>query len=157
MLIGEVLAAFRKAYRLRHEKEAVNSVLPPVASSPRLSQASIDRIFFRAKIIVSLFLFWKPGRCVYRAVALASVLRKRGLPLALNFGWKYQDESHDNIKAHCWLDLNGEPFAEKSNPFPNYPNRVGSFQNDAHYWVGDGINKRQRYRKVKRCSGYRRK
>ena len=135
MLLVEVLAAIKKTYHLRHNGYPLDAVIPPVISSPALTNEDLKQIVFSVRLIVFCFLFWKPGRCVYRSVALASVLRRRGVPLTLNFGWRKISEKGDKVKAHCWLDLNGKRFAEKGNPNLSYPILLGRYKKYANYWI----------------------
>jgi len=52
--------------------------------------------------------------CLTRGITQLWFLRRAGFPVSLRFGLD------SNLEGHCWLVLDGEPFAEKRDPRPLY-------------------------------------
>ena len=51
--------------------------------------------------------------CLTRGITQLYVLRRAGFPVSLRFG---MGEIEGRFEGHCWLVLDGEPFAEKRDP-----------------------------------------
>ncbi|MBN2144237.1 MAG: lasso peptide biosynthesis B2 protein [Candidatus Aureabacteria bacterium] len=131
--VGQMLSAWKIK---RSMKPGSSMALPPVAEERPLSSEEEKRIRFWVLFWVRIFLFWKPGICFYRSYTLASVLRKRGVPLILNFGCRNWAETEGRVRAHCWLTLNDEPFEEKDNPKLTYSAQwTSSPENGIRYWI----------------------
>lgn len=59
--------------------------------------------------------------CLTRGITQLWFLRRSGFPVSLRFGiGEGAGENRDRLEGHCWLDLDGEPFAEKRDPRPLY-------------------------------------
>jgi Transglutaminase-like superfamily len=56
--------------------------------------------------------------CLTRGITQLWFLRRAGFPVSLRFG--IGEITGDPIDGHCWLVLDGEPFAEKRDPRPLY-------------------------------------
>jgi hypothetical protein len=54
-----------------------------------------------------------PRGCMPRGLTLYHELRKRGMNVALVFGL---GRLQDTTQGHCWLDNDGEPFLERTDP-----------------------------------------
>jgi hypothetical protein len=52
--------------------------------------------------------------CLTRGITQLWFLRRAGFPVSLRFGLD------SRLEGHCWLVLDGEPFAEKRDPRPLY-------------------------------------
>jgi hypothetical protein len=52
--------------------------------------------------------------CLTRGITQLWFLRRAGFPVSLRFGLD------SDLAGHCWLVLDGEPFAEKRDPRPLY-------------------------------------
>lgn len=52
--------------------------------------------------------------CLTRGIAQLWFLRRAGFPVSLRFGLD------SDFEGHCWLVLDGQPFAEKRDPRPLY-------------------------------------
>lgn len=131
----ETLHALAKAWEFRFWKRKGMVTLPPKGEDCSLSDTIIRRISLWIDLVVGILLFWKPGRCFYRSYALAVVLRKRGIPLILNFGYRNLG-GRGRIRAHCWVTFKGSPFAEKTNPLDAYPIKMGETEGHVTYWLG---------------------
>jgi hypothetical protein len=55
--------------------------------------------------------------CLTRGLTQLWFLSRAGFPVSLHFG---MGEIDGRIEGHCWLVLDGEPFAEKRDPRPLY-------------------------------------
>jgi hypothetical protein len=55
--------------------------------------------------------------CLTRGLTQLRFLRRAGFPVSLRFG---MGEIDGRIEGHCWLVLDGVPFAEKRDPRPLY-------------------------------------
>jgi hypothetical protein len=54
--------------------------------------------------------------CLTRGLTQLWFLRRAGFPVSLRFGIGDCGKNTDRIEGHCWLVLDGEPFAEKRDP-----------------------------------------
>jgi len=143
MVFCEVFTALIKAYRIRHDNIHIHSALPMViVKKKRLPKNTTSRIVFWVRVFVFAFMFWKPGKCFYRSFALAAVLRKRGIPLLLNFGWRNIDEFNKKVKGHCWVSFNSRVLAEKNDPMLTYPIQIGTYKDTLQYWTAQTPRKK---------------
>ena len=105
---------------------------------PPLSESELREIVRKVHLIVKVLLLIIPGRCFYRCYAIAAVLRKRGVPLALNLGWSTLGKNKKK-RGHCWLSLDGCSFEEVTDTKKLYPFCIGSFNDEIYYWTeGEG-------------------
>ena len=59
--------------------------------------------------------------CLTRGITQLWFLRRAGFPVSLRFGiGDGVEKNAGRIEGHCWLVLDGEPFAEKQDPRPLY-------------------------------------
>lgn len=59
--------------------------------------------------------------CLTRGITQLWFLRRAGFPVSLRFGiGDGAGKNAGRIEGHCWLVLDGEPFAEKRDPRPLY-------------------------------------
>jgi hypothetical protein len=59
--------------------------------------------------------------CLTRGITQLWFLRRAGFPVSLRFGiGDGVGKNAGRIEGHCWLVLDGEPFAEKRDPRPLY-------------------------------------
>lgn len=58
------------------------------------------------------------GGCLTRGVTLFWFLRRAGLDVELCFGLSALE---DDVDGHCWLTVDGEPFLERVDPRPRFP------------------------------------
>lgn len=72
----------------------------------------IDRRLRCMNLIMALGRPFIQPRCLTRGVTLYHFLRRAGLPVELHFGVQHRG----TFTAHCWLELEGEPFAEPNDP-----------------------------------------
>jgi len=102
--------------RLATRLEAIEApILPGALDRARMMEA---REIVR-RIDAALREAWPLVRrgCLTRGLTLFWFLRRSGFPVSLRFGI---GEVDGRIEGHCWLDLGGEPFAEKRDPRPLY-------------------------------------
>jgi hypothetical protein len=59
--------------------------------------------------------------CLTRGVTLFWFLRRAGLDVELRFGLDPGARARPGDGGHCWLTLRGEPFLEKEDPRPRFP------------------------------------
>jgi hypothetical protein len=55
--------------------------------------------------------------CMKQSLVLFHFLRQWDAPVTLHFGVAKRDEA---LEGHCWIELAGQPFGEKSNPRPAF-------------------------------------
>jgi len=139
-ILKDVFLAVGRAWQVRLLKKSEATLLPPVASTTTISDLTRDRTAGLVKFLIYCIFFWKPGRCFYRSYAMAYVLRKRGIPMILNLGCKNYSEQNGKAKAHCWLTLEGKPYAEKGDPCTKFFLPMGQIDGQVHYWLGSHIN-----------------
>ncbi len=137
----ETVMALVQARRVRHGNADAGVDLPPVRPDMALSSATALSVAKRISVFVKALLFWKLGQCCfYRCYAVACVLRRRGVPVVLNIGL-LEPADRSRVFGHCWLSLNGEPFAERRDPHVLYPVEMGSRQEGVAHWLGSRIGK----------------
>jgi len=134
-LVAEILSAFREVWDIRHGRE-VSLPLPIQIESNQTSHGHADAIAGYIDCLVLLFLFWKRARCLYRCHALATVLRRRGVPVILNIGCRQRADKSKNLVGHCWLTLNGNLFAESKDPRGLYPIAMCDKPALIQFWFG---------------------
>jgi hypothetical protein len=137
-LLLELIVVLWKAFRLRVLHKGEEFSLPHCDRSRLPTYPNIHRIAAFIDFTLYLLLFWKPGRCFYRSFVLATLLRRRGLPLELNFGLRQQGRGKWTPQAHCWLTLNGELYREKGDPSESYPVPLGNRCDIIKYWYRPG-------------------
>jgi hypothetical protein len=133
LTVFETLYSLLCALVIRILKRDIVCALPPVRNVYG-NEPQLKMIVSMVERLIKLLLFWKPGTCFYRSYALAYVLRKRGIPLNLNFGTDNLD-GKSKMHAHCWLTLGGNPFAEETDPQLNYPINMGNYEEEIYYWL----------------------
>ena len=133
-VVGETIGALVTAFRIRALGRDFISSMPTTAEKVPAG-LPVSRIVSHVDTVVCVLLFWKPGKCFYRSYALATILRKRGLPLVFNFG-AIDGDNKEGLRAHCWLSLDGQPFAEKGDPGARFPDHVGEYAGQVVYWMG---------------------
>ena len=57
--------------------------------------------------------------CLVRGMTLYRFLREAGFEVSLCFGMG-QPEGESDFTGHCWIELDGQPLAEKRDPRPIY-------------------------------------
>jgi len=120
--------------RLSKAKSGIN--LPAVATPPTTSPQNADDVVHWFDTLASAAMWFNRHLCFYRSFVLASILRKRGLPLVINVGGRGLG-LNEVRKAHCWLTLEDQLFHEKENALELYPLEMGYNQNQSiRYWIG---------------------
>lgn len=61
----------------------------------------------------------RPG-CLVRGLTLFLLLRRAGVPVSLCFGIPRRDGAWTTEAGHCWLEREGEPWAERKDPRPSF-------------------------------------
>lgn len=117
---------------------------PPVALAGTIQ--SIDRW-------VRLLAFRTRHLCFYRTYAIATILRRRGLPLQMNVGLcNLKDPRGAN--GHCWSTLDGEVIAEEEDPRRLFPLPLGSPRRGVQFWVGPSGHGYERIVKTRRTGRF---
>ena len=110
------------------------ALLPPAAGSA--SPCDPEDVWRRVDRIVRRTVFWKGDKyCFYRAFAVASMLRRRGVPARLDFGLRLSGGGRR--QCHCWVSVGGRPLCEAADPNRNFPVDVGGRGDDVRYWLAD--------------------
>lgn len=136
-LIIETIAVVKNVWLMRLFRSNKKLPLPPTNSSIHLSRKEIDSATKKIENIVKLLIFWRRQRCVYRSYSLASILRKRGVNLIVNYGYINLTSDKKN-RGHCWLTLDGLLFHEPASTSEDFPIMVGEeSENGIVYWVGE--------------------
>lgn len=130
----QALNGLFQAWIVRAGKRMSNVRFPAISSRKRLDKVEISFIIWFADMLVKVGAARTGRKCFFRAFILGSVLRKWGVPVAMNIGLCNLKSS--KAKGHCWLTLNGAPFAEKDDPKEKFPFQIGSGSNGVHYWSG---------------------
>lgn len=114
--------------------------LPPVGDSSQIDGNSVSHIVHWTDLVIKVVLYRNAYICFYRSFILAQILRKKGIPLVLNVGGRSLN-SHERMKAHCWLTLNGQDFYEKPNSMQLYPYEMGYNKDKSiQYWIGPDLD-----------------
>ena len=120
--------------RVSKAKSGVN--LPPVVQNASISRKEVDAIVYWFDDLASAFMWLNQHLCFYRSFVLASLLRKRGIPVVMNVGGRGLG-LNEVRKAHCWLTLDNQLFHEKENALELYPLEMGYNQDRSiRYWIG---------------------
>ena len=108
--------------------------LPPVDRREVLDGRDLEQAVWWMDILSKAVLFWTPRRCFLRSFAMASILRRSGVPVLLHIG--VADSRHQRrIGGHAWISLRGTALAEKSDPWLRYPTELGSHHDAVFYWT----------------------
>ena len=126
---------------LRTSKAQSGVRLPPVEKQ-MISLHKADKIVHWFDIIASTLMPHNQHICFYRSFTLASLLRKRGIPVIMNVGGRGLG-LNEVRKAHCWLTLDDQLYHEKENALALYPLEMGYNQNRSiRYWIGPELQER---------------
>ncbi|MCB0062264.1 MAG: lasso peptide biosynthesis B2 protein, partial [Caldilineaceae bacterium] len=88
-----------------------------VAPASPPTTAEIARRLHCMTVIMALGRPLIQPRCLTRGVTLYYFLRRAGLAVDLHFGVSQRTTP---FLAHCWLVLDGQPFAEQVDPYTCY-------------------------------------
>jgi hypothetical protein len=94
---------------LRRVNAFVSKFAPRLAPEP-------SRIARTVRLVELTLRFGRPfivPGCLTRSLTLCYFLRKLGVDVALVFG---AGQTNRQIAAHCWLELDGQPYLEKLDP-----------------------------------------
>ncbi len=112
--------------------------LPDVRSHVLITEVETYTLGRKMKRVIDLLLFWNPGPCFYRSFTILYVLRALGIRIDLHFGLLEPFlEKRKDIKAHCWLSINGELFLENRDVLSRYPTFLGKNTTGVWYWGND--------------------
>jgi hypothetical protein len=135
IIFSETLVALIHARRVRIGLGRLQLALPEIESQTPMSGNKLKKVVGQIKFTLSILLFLKPGPCFYRSFAFACVLRKRGVPIELNFGCKNLREIDGRARAHCWLTIGGDSFQEDRDPREDYPVYAGTNGKGINFWL----------------------
>ncbi|MDY6793199.1 MAG: lasso peptide biosynthesis protein [Thermodesulfobacteriota bacterium] len=138
----EIIYVLMKAVKTRRSKIEGAISLPPVSTHTKINDKMSNKIVKWFDSILSIILIKMDHLCFYRSYGLATILRKRGVPVVMNIGGRSLS-SPENMKAHSWLTLFGQPFQEKPNSIQLYPHNMGFNKDRAvNYWIGPEFDRK---------------
>lgn len=88
-----------------------------IDKQPPLKQPSISEYLLYTDIALRLGRPLTQYRCLTRCVTLYYFLSRQGVELSIIFG---AGSLNGKFAAHCWLEIDGKPFAETQNPYIVY-------------------------------------
>ncbi|MEZ4599677.1 MAG: lasso peptide biosynthesis protein [Syntrophotaleaceae bacterium] len=121
--------------------------LPQIRTASQLSEKDLDGTVRVIDSIVRMMLPRTRHGCFYRTLSRTIVLRKLGVPVAVNIGLRNLDGTL-TVKGHCWLSLNGMPFQEPPDTTAMYPFFLGKLENGLLCWVQKGNDRSNRIRRI---------
>jgi len=128
------LLIYSLGIRITKAKSGVK--LPALATQPSISRQKADDMVGWFDTLASAAMWFNRHLCFYRSFVLASILRKRGIPVVMNVGGRGLG-LNEVRKAHCWLTLEDQLFHEQENALELYPLEMGYNQNRSiRYWIG---------------------
>jgi hypothetical protein len=75
-------------------------------------------------------------KCFFRSYIMGKLLCKQGIPVVMNVGLPSRANTRKN-RGHCWLTLDGQPFAETVDITKMFSVDMGSGYNGIRYWTDD--------------------
>lgn len=116
------MLAFRLAVPLlaRLPPTTLSRVLPLISRPgrrARRSPAHVAEIVGRVERALALRTPLAPATCLTRGFSRFFFLRRAGIDVALAFGVGRTDAAYT---GHCWLELDGAPILERSDPRPAF-------------------------------------
>ena len=127
--------AFLKAWVIKTRKKMDAIHIPLHKYKKRLCSKELIYIIEVSDLLVDFGAKRTSRKCFFRSYIMASVLRRMGIPIQINVGLKNLNGFYRS-NGHCWLSLNGFPFAEKNDPIDKYPFKITDSDNGISYWVG---------------------
>ena len=139
-LLQETLGALLQAWRFRLLNRSGVPLAQPVAKIDPPDDIEAKNIARFVDRVTNIVIFWKRYRCFYRSIAIASLLRRRGIPLVVNFGYRNLFDREKRLRAHCWLTLYDEMFEENSETAEVYTILLADQEESYRFWVGEEPN-----------------
>lgn len=121
--------------------------LPQVRAAAPLTEADLDCAVRLIDSVARMIVSRTRHGCFYRTLSRAIVLRKLGLPVAVNIGMRNLDGTL-SVKGHCWLSHNGMLFHEPPDTNAMYPFFLGELNNGLLCWVQKGNDTANRIRRT---------
>lgn len=75
-------------------------------------------------------------KCFFRSYIMGQLLCKEGIPMVMNIGLPSRTNTQRS-RGHCWLTLDGQPFAETRDPYGMFSVDIGCGNNGIRYWTDD--------------------
>ena len=135
LILSHALRALAHAWLIKIGKTMRKVKLPSAPGEVRLSEADLSFVIGCTDFLVKLGAKRTGRKCFFRAFIAASVLRKWGVPVTMNIGLRPLPALR-KASGHCWLTLDGIPFAETGDPHREYPFAIGQGENGVRYWFG---------------------
>ncbi|MDH5509200.1 MAG: lasso peptide biosynthesis B2 protein [Nitrospinota bacterium] len=148
IIIREALAAIMVAARFRAFDRNGAPPMPEIALKAVVDRPTAERIAKLVGFITRLVVVWKRRICFYRSFATACVLRTRGVPVALNFGYRWDGPT--GSMAHCWMTLEGELFRETEETGRIYTAYLGEKEAAIRFWADPDNDPVNREKLIKR-------
>ncbi len=113
--------------------------LPPIEGPVTLSEATVKKMARWIFLVVNIMVFWRWGKCFYRAFVAVSILRQWNVPLTLNIGVS-DPFAAKQARGHCWLSLYDELIQEPITTKMKYPILLGQVEGQINYWASRDDN-----------------
>lgn len=138
----EIIYTLIRAFKIRRSRVEGAVSLPSLAIPAKINEKMSNKIVKWFDFILSIVLLKTEHLCFYRSYGIATILRKRGVPVVMNIGGRSLSSS-ENMKAHAWLTLFEKPFHEKPNSIKLYPYDMGYNKKRAvNYWIGPEFDRK---------------
>jgi hypothetical protein len=133
-ILGDIARGLRDARRLRAgaSPRSLQPEVPIVGAAP--PEVTQKALVWWSRLFLACLLFWVPRRCLYRSMALARVLRARGVAARVNIGLR-ERRGRRTPDGHCWISLHGRALAERGAPEKAYPVRLAEDGDFICYWL----------------------
>ena len=135
-IIRQAIAGLVKAWAVKTRKQIPDDPLPLVDEGRSIDDRDISFVIRTSDLLVRFGALRTGRKCFFRSFIIASVLRRWGIPVEINFGLRNIGQNRRET-GHCWLTLDGRPYAEKSQVQDLYPIAFGAAPNGVSYWYGE--------------------
>jgi len=132
-ILSETLTAIMTAARFRVFDGKGTPPLPEVAEDIPFDSSRAELTADFVSGVTRLVVIWKRRICFYRSYAIVCVLRARGAPVALNFGYRWEGPAGG--MAHCWMTLEGKLFRENQETGRIYTSLLGERGSAVRFWA----------------------
>lgn len=107
---------------------------PSVRNIKKISNRRKEAIITCADFYVKYGAFLTGRKCFFRSYIMGQLLRKEGIPVVMNIGLSSRMNTRKS-RGHCWLTLDGQPFAETRDLSSIFSVDIGFGYNGIRYWT----------------------
>ncbi|HEX7071952.1 MAG TPA: lasso peptide biosynthesis B2 protein [Rhodothermales bacterium] len=100
-------------YQRLHDKRPLPELVSAFDSEPRSDELPSDLKRITRQIDLLMRLVYRDRYCMKRSLLHFHYMRRMGLPVTLQFG---VTRTGDGLTGHAWVELAGEPYAERFDP-----------------------------------------